>query len=230
MIELGIIKTAASLMRATYAYPGDLPTTWDHWDNGHDDGVVWGAKKVDGVWYIALRGSVILSDWIHDAEAVAIYCSALNAHVHPGFNWGMEKVYGEVSMIVGTDYWISCGHSLGAARADNLTAYAIKSGHPPIARVVCGEPKPGFKDFCDIVSQVDGVSFINRDATGHDLVPDVPLKLEIAPYSRPSALLPLDVTPPPFDGIDLFRFHHMTIYDPAIRSLEALPAPEDGSL
>ena len=57
-MDLQLIKTASLLCRATYAYPGDVPTSWDYWDAGADDGVVWGIKKVGGVWYAAMRGSV----------------------------------------------------------------------------------------------------------------------------------------------------------------------------
>jgi hypothetical protein len=227
-VDLDIVKTAASLCRATYAYSGDIPTVWDHWDDGADDGVVWGAKKVNGVWYAAMRGSVKLPDWIHDAEAIAVYCAALAAHVHPGFNWGMEKVAGEIEAIVRVDPWFSIGHSLGASRADNAAAYAIKRGFAPVARVVFGEPKPGFSDFCSLVGQIPAASFINLNDEGRDRVPAVPVDLPDEPYGRPSPLLPLRVQPPPFDGVDLFRFHHMVLYDPAARALTALPPPIPG--
>lgn len=225
MIDLVIIKSASSLCRATYAYPGDPRYIWDHFDDGDSDGVVWGAKKIDGLWRIALRGSVKLQDWIRDAEALAVRCASLNGvTLHPGFNAGMQHTASEVSDLVGTDPWLACGHSLGAARADNLTAYAIKDGWPPIACIVFGEPKPGFRDFGDFVAEVPRVSFINQGTTGHDCVPDLPVRLILEPYTWPSPLVALDVTPPPFDGVDLFRFHHMQLYDPAVQLLTQSPA------
>lgn len=227
-VDLDVVKTAASLCRATYAYPGDVPTVWDHWDAGADDGIVWGAKEVGLTWFVALRGSVTLQDWIDDAEALALWCPALSAHVHPGFNWAIDKVWGKVKAIVGSDPWVACGHSLGAARADNLTAYAIRDGAGPMARVVYGEPRPGFTDFCNLVATVPGASFINMNGDGRDRVPAVPIKFPDEPYERPSPLMPLIVTPPPFDGVDFFRFHHMTLYDPAARALTALPEPIAG--
>ena len=227
-VDLSLIKSAASLCRATYAYPGDTPMIWDHWDAGAGDGIVWGAKKINDVWFAALRGSVTLPDWIHDAEALAVYCAAHHSHVHPGFNWDTDQVAAEIHELVGNDPWVATGHSLGGSRADDVTAYGIVGGFPPIARVVFGEPRPGFADFCALVAQVPGASFINMNGDGRDRVPAVPIKFPDEPYERPSPLMPLIVTPPPFDGVDFFRFHHMTLYDPAARALTALPEPIAG--
>ena len=172
--------------------PGDLrlsgrpSTKWDHWDAGTDDGVVWGAKAVGtNSWFVALRGSVTLQDWIDDAEAVAAWSASLSAHVHPGFNWAIDKVWNKVKAIVGNDPWVATGHSLGAARADNLTAYAIGEAMPPAARVVFGEPRPGFADFCNLVAQAPGASFINLNGDGRDRVPAVPIDMITEPYRRP---------------------------------------------
>jgi hypothetical protein len=205
---------AAALCSGIYNLPGSVPVEWDNYDAGADDGVTWALKKIDGVWLLVFRGSVTLDDWLCDLQAFSRWSPDLQAHVHPGFNRSIHGVWNDAKAIIGADPWIVTGHSLGAARAANAAAYAIVDGKPPLARIVFGEPKSGFADMCAIVAKATGRSYMNQaaDGHGHDLVTDVPFTLTFQPYTRASEVVPLDVTPPPYDGIDHFRFHHIELY------------------
>lgn len=211
-------RDVAALCNGIYAYPGDAPIAWDHYDDGADDGVVWALKKVEGVWILVFRGSVTIPDWLRDVEAIAVWNADLRAHVHPGFNANVKKALQEAFAIIGQDPWIATGHSLGAARADNATAYGIVLGHAPLACIVFGEPKPGFADFAALVNRVPRRSYQNRDDKGHDIVPDVPVTFLVEPYVHPSEPIAVSAPPPDYDGFDEAEYHHMPLY------LQATPA------
>lgn len=208
-------RDIAALCSGIYAYPGAVPVAWDVYDAGDDDNdIVFGLKKIEGVWVVVFRGSVTVDDWLRDAQALSIWNADLQAHVHPGFNAGMKAAWAKIKTIIGSDPFIIAGHSLGAARAAICTAYAITDGLIPLARIVFGEPKSGFADLAAIVAKAPGRSYENVAAVGHghDLIPDMPLTLRLQPYTRDGELILLPVTPPDYDGFDEFRFHHMPIY------------------
>lgn len=219
MIDIALIKTASSLCRGIYAYPGEAPVEWDHFE---DDVVCWGIKQVNGVCYVVFRGSCTPLDWVLDAVTwIDPLRHAALGRVHPGFNFAIEAVWQNVKSIIGLSTpLVVTGHSLGAARADILTAYANLDGRSPIARIVFGEPKPGFRDFADIVNRSPGIAYCNGDNNGHDLVTDVPFDFPPEEYERPLPLVRVSISPPPADKWGMFRYHHMRLYDAFFRTTE----------
>lgn len=213
-------RDIAALCAGIYAYPGAAPVAWDHFDDGARSGVCWGLKKIDGVWCLIFRGSVTGRDWWLDAEIIAIFNALFKAHIHPGFHAGIDAVWVIIKAIIGNDRWIAAGHSLGAGRAANVTALGILDGHPPLARIVFGEPKPGWQDFADLYGHAPGRSYRNVLASpgiGHDPVTDEPRSNLIEPYRRATALIDLTVAPDPADSGE-FVLHHIPLYASACPS------------
>lgn len=207
--------TAVYLCAGIYGNLGSIPA-WDFFDDGSDDGICWGVIKVDGLQHICFRGSVTAPDWFDDFEAIAVFDPVLQAYVHPGFNRGIWRAWQKAKTMLDGP-WVAEGHSLGAARADNMTAYAVLDNNPPVKCVVFGEPKPGFADFAALVAKAPRASYRNMDAVGHDIVPDVPVRLLVENYKAPSALI--DVTASPAVGDQgLFIYHHIGLYQVALRT------------
>lgn len=111
------------------------------------------------------------------------------------------------------------GHSLGAARANANGARAIAAGAPPAGFFKFGEPSTGWGKFNDLLRQVPencSPSYRNETATGHDLVTDVLKYLPGFPYNPPWSRTLVSEEPPPFNGVDLFRYHHAYLYRDAL--------------
>lgn len=210
----------ASLNGAIYAYAGGPVVTWDHYDDGKDDGVCWALKRLDGYDVAVMRGSSDPWDWIKDFTALPIKTQV--GTVHAGFNFGTDKVACEIIALARQPIIIT-GHSLGAAEASNVTAYLILAGSAPVKRVVFGEPKPGFADHAAIVARAPGYSYRNGLGTHVDYVTEVPLTLPGLPYTRASALIAVSDPPPPNDEWGLFSFHHIQLY---MSALAAFPQQE----
>ena len=211
----------ATLCCGIYDYPGAEPVAWDHLDTGEkDDGVCWGVVKHSEADVIVLRGSTTLWDWVRDFSFVGDPLAHRDlGQVHYGFTFGVPEMWDEAKQIVGKNV-IVAGHSLGAARADVLTALMVLDGNPPMATVVFGEPMPGYKSFCDIISPYPRRSYCNRDSNGHDSVTDVPFADFLFPYTRPSPLIYVSASPDQNlrERWKCFAMHHMTLYVKALRS------------
>jgi lysozyme family protein len=209
-----IDRTAARLCRAVYAYPGDAAEAWDHFDAGDDDGVCWALKRVDGTDYVVMRGSTTLHDWLDDLRFFPEDVPGLGP-VHSGFNCGLLRTWHEIALKVGPKF-VLCGHSLGAARASILTGYAVRDGQAPIARVVFGEPRPGYRQLADLISAVPGRSYCNGNAFEHDLITAVPFRVWPELYVHPTQPISVCKEPPITDDWFLFRWHHMQLYSEAL--------------
>jgi hypothetical protein len=218
----------ADLCAAIYGYPGAPVVQWDHFDPGFDDGVCWALKRFPGYDVVIFRGSLLLigyrllPDWFRDIRAFPLFTRI--GHVHEGFFQGMEKMWAELRPMIRQPVVVG-GHSLGAARASDLTALMVMDGIPPALRVVFGEPKPGFQDHTDIVATVPGRSYRNGNDTDRDRVTDEPLLPEA--YGRAPTLI--DVWEPPAndvaDDLDrVFRCHHIDLYRKAVARLIAAAA------
>ena len=190
-------------------------SAWDYLDQGRDDGVYWALKRLDGCDVVVFRGSRTDQDWWRDIRFFPIPTRI--GTVHHGFFEGIEKMWSELRSMLTQPVKIT-GHSLGAARAGNLCGLMIADGMPPIRRVVFGEPKIGWPDFCQLVAQIPAGTYCNRDAYGHDEVTDVPFDFpHCLDFGRPTPLI--DVTDPPslIERVDpLFDYHHIQHYQAAL--------------
>lgn len=208
----------AALCAQIYS-PTALTDGFDHYDAGMDDGVCWALKKVDGFDVIVFRGSKTVEDWIRDFQAIAVPSRV--GHVHDGFFESMEKVWAEVWHMI-SQPMIVTGHSLGAARADIITALMVVDGHPPVSRVVFGEPKPGLLDLAQNVIKVPGRSYRNGNKVHHDLVTDVPFSFPPEEYVHPTEVIPICCEPSgdEFATLGVFAWHHIGLYETALATLD----------
>ena len=111
------------------------------------------------------------------------------------------------------------GHSLGAARANNLTGLAAIDGVPPISKVLFGEPKSGFQQLATITSKVPGRTFRNGDHIFHDVVTDVPYYIPPLLYSHDRDFTLVHGDPPAIDEFGFFAWHHIELYAQALRNI-----------
>jgi hypothetical protein len=137
--------------------------------------------------------------------------------IHQGFGLGMDRCWARIKAQT-KGPWIVGGHSLGAGRADVLTGLMVEDGCPPLARVVFGEPKPGFKRLADYISGIPGRSYRNGNPQHHDLVTDVPLTFPPEEYVHPTPLIEVDCEPDAavVERWGAFRYHHMPLYAGAL--------------
>ncbi len=190
---------------------------WDHFDPGNDgDGVCWGVKRDNDSVAVVFRGSLVLLDWLRDLNSVAnpFHHDDIGP-VHPGFLSGMRTVERELMTLVSkTDSIILAGHSLGAARATVLAALLVTDGWKPTARVVFGEPKPGFSQLVDLLSSVPGRSYRNGDGFFHDVVTDLPFSFPPEEYVHPTETVMVNGVPEGglFSKMGIFAYHHMPLY------------------
>jgi len=191
-------------------------------DEGADDGVCWALHRTDDVDVIVFRGSVTLQDWVRDLVAVAIPTSI--GRIHAGFWFGMEKTCSEVRSLTAGRQVIVAGHSLGAAHASILTGLLVESRIRPLARVVFGEPKPGFRDAAEIIRSVPGRSYRNGYKLHHDLVTDLPFSLSSGEYEyvHPTAIIPVSCRPPDklITEFGDLAYHGIDLYQEALSALE----------
>ena len=121
-VEVGVTDLdAIGLVDSLYAYPTSAKVDWDHLDTGTDDGVYWGAKKLNGIWVIVNRGSANPLDFQRDLYALVQNTRDIGP-VHAGFYQGSKDQHEEISALVGEEPLMFVGHSLGAARAQIQTA------------------------------------------------------------------------------------------------------------
>src|SRR4051794_1302223 len=136
----------------------DGAQAFDHFDAGEDDGICWAIKRLDACDVVVFRGSITFQDWIRDFRAAPVRTRI--GHVHAGFHTGMEHAWTDIRPLLQQPAIIT-GHSLGAGRAAILTGLMVIDRLPPIARVVFGEPKPGFLDLAALIASVPGRSYRN---------------------------------------------------------------------
>jgi hypothetical protein len=118
---------ACRLCNAIYDHPGQTSKAWD--DQQITAGVYWAAKFDGNRIYIVFRGSDTPLDWIEDLigfDPNRIIQHDAFGRMWDGFVLGMPTAWAEIKPLLGHfDEIIFTGHSLGAARADVATGYAL---------------------------------------------------------------------------------------------------------
>jgi lipase (class 3) len=198
--------------------PTAIIAGFDHFDAGLDDGVCWALKKLPEFDLIVFRGSLTLQDWINDVRAIAVPTRI--GHVHIGFHAGMEHAWSDAKPMISQPA-IVAGHSLGAARADVLSALMTVDGAMPAARVVFGEPKPGLLDFAELIKDIPARSYRNGDNVHHDLITDIPFSFPPMAYVHPTPIVPVCCRPEgdAFEQLGVFAWHHVQLYETALAAL-----------
>ncbi len=212
---------AAEICAALY---GVLPTAtvvFSYVDDGEDDGVVWAVAHEGDTDVVAFRGSVTPGDWLRDTFATP-YADRDLGPVHHGFYLGLRNVWADMQPLLRGGPVVLTGHSLGAARAAIMSGIMVSFGRPPAARIVFGEPKPGFQQLADVCKIVPTKSFRNGCGINHDVVTDLPLTVPVfgLHYVRQGLVTPVDVDPDPDDQSGVFTYHHIHLYLKAMQTLE----------
>lgn len=208
---------AANLLLALYN-GGDAWKQFDFVEPGAGDhGVCWAVKRTAGVSVVCLRGSATFEDWMRDFDAVAPPWTHKGlGPVHPGFVIGMEEAYQEIQKYVAGPVVVT-GHSLGAGRSAILAGLFLLDGKTVAAKMVFGEPKPGFVQLARLLSRIpQSVSYRNGDAHHHDLITDVPLSFPPEEYVHPEVLTEVCAPPSPGDSWGVFAWHHLQLYQQAL--------------
>lgn len=212
-----------NLCAAIYA---GVPTDWDHYDPGDaGDRVCWGIKRIGNEAAVVFRGSITLIDWLRDLMAVANPFSHDDiGPVHPGFLSGMRTVQRELGGLIDKKTPLTItGHSLGAGRAGILAGLMVTDGWTPAARIVFGEPKPGFMQLADILRAVPiNRSYRNGGDLHHDLVTDVPFSAPPEEFVHPTPVIPLCAEPTGdwFSRMGVFAWHHVQLYQQGVGALK----------
>jgi hypothetical protein len=196
---------------------------FDFYDPGTTDGICWAVKKIDGVVYIGLRGSVTVQDWLRDFTAIADpFSHAALGPCHPGFLKGLNGLWQEIKAKYGNGPYVVFGHSLGAGRTCILVGMMVLDGAIVLRRVCFGEPKPAFQKLANIIKSVPAVSYRNGDTHGHDVVTDVPLSIPPQEYVHPVPLISVCASPTIEITLKLgvFAFHHMPLYVEALNNVK----------
>jgi lysozyme family protein len=219
IVSCGIAKTAARLSTAVYAYPGYQSETFDHIIEG-PSGVYAAVKRIGDTDYVTFRGTVTLTDWVHNVEAWTVNVKGIG-HVHYGFHLGMPETWAKISAVIGPKFVIA-GHSRGAAQAKICAAYALRDGKKPQALIVFGAPRAGYQELADLLKAVPSKSYRNLN----DPVTKVPFDLDwIAPFIDEIAFTEVEVQPTPDDTFpnapEDFRPHYMPLYARALGAVEA---------
>jgi len=199
--------TAANLCAAMYQDKSD--GYWDHW--WEKDGVTVGHKVLDGVHHFVPRGSKALRDWVRDIAAAPVYRADVG-FIHGGFGFAADEVIGEILGVVRTGDAIEFyGHSLGAAEASIYAGILAVRQVPVSAVYLFGCPRPGYEQLQTIVNKWVPTKESWRNAG--DPVPLLPAPIPIVlPYCW--AIQPGMFNEPyaPSDADDLFRSHHINLY------------------
>lgn len=211
----------ADLVAASYLPPDQSGVVWDHFDPGESgDKVRWGVKRIGADVAVILPGSRTLLDWLRDLTAIADpFHHDDVGPVHPGFLSGMRTVERELGgMVDKTSPIFIGGHSLGAGRGGILAGFLVLAYWNVAARVVFGEPKPGFAQLAEIIKGVPGRSYRNGDDKHHDLVTDVPFSFPPEQFVHPTPIIPVCARPAAglFSEYGPFAWHHMPLYQAAL--------------
>jgi hypothetical protein len=156
--------------------------------------------------------------------------------VHAGFYDGMEKVESEIRAMLDTKQPIAVdGHSLGASRANVLSALLVTDGIVPVRLAAFGEPRSGYANYTSKIADIPGNSYRNgTNALFHDVVTDVPFTLRPTPFVHRNPLYDIDEEPEPdlLNDLSIFAFHHIQLYNAGVHkyiaALKVPPSPQEG--
>lgn len=189
-----------------------LPVPAGTWDHLLPVAGAYGAiKRVDGVSYVAMRGSFDGIDWVEDFFQLSIPINdPILGPVHPGARFGVLEIKPIIDDLVGDDPVVFVGHSLGAMHAALLAGYRAAAGKRVDGLVMFGEPKTGGPQLSSILAKTPVQSFRNADKDGHDRVTDYSI---LSPYQHVrSPLTDCWHSPRANDLWLIFRYHHFGHY------------------
>lgn len=210
-------KDLAELCAASYhSFADSSAVTWDFWENGlTNDGVPYGIKVTDGRPVVCFPGSRVFLDWRRDLDTWPQNPEVhqVLGRLHPGFYHGMEVTWGKVRERLQSAPSIMVGHSLGAARANVMSALSTLDGVPVLAKVLWGEPKAGMSELSAVTRTVPGRTYRNGGARFHDQVTDVPYSVPpLLNYKHDRDFTLISAEPSKLDHWGFFAWHHIELY------------------
>ncbi|MGB6501638.1 MAG: alpha/beta fold hydrolase [Thermoplasmata archaeon] len=172
-------------------------------------------KHHNGFDLLVFPGSEVTIDWLRDLAAAIPFNHPLLGCIPAGFHEGLEDI-AELILPQLREPVIIAGHSLGAARAQQIAA--IFGSRILISKiVVCGSPRPGCGRLAQLLSPYPLTNFKNR----FDEVTNAPEPYLGFPAMQMRSFTMLDIKPADENLLDPFSDHHIGLYQIGVKLLEA---------
>jgi hypothetical protein len=205
-------KELAYLQLAIYGHVPD--PGWD-WHSDADDVVVCATKTAeDGVVDVSMRGTEDRIDLIFDLDVRPVNVPPFG-RLHSGFFNSLEWTWDDLQKEINGRPWRISGHSLGAARATDITCLAIRDKNPPLIRICWGEPASGFAEQVEYLKPVPARSYRNSKSRGsrlHDPITDVPLVMPNFEFYHACTFTDISAPPVGKPIYDFFAWHDSHLY------------------
>lgn len=215
----------AQIQLAAYEYDG-TPFSWD-WSTGPGfKNLHAGLKRLaDGTQVVVMPGT---GGGVDGEEALRQW--ALNftpwpaPTEHKQFGWVDRGFYDELEAFVdqlpidGALPIVGCGHSRGAAQIELVAGILLTRGTAMAHYAAFAPPRPGGQQFADYCAGLSKSLYrtVGSEWPYHDVVTDVPAKVEGEMAQHPGPIIPLVVVPKPKDKWFALRYHHMELYASAL--------------
>lgn len=215
---LADLKDLARLSTDVYVHSAEWT---QYYEEKGDHAVCYGLKETDTTIDVVFRGSKSLRDWFNNFRALPTDHPQLGP-VESGFVDGLQDVLTEIGdKLSHTEKRIRIGgHSLGGARAFLFSGLLTVNLVWPSIVAGFGSPKPGMRQFSNILSELPDVYCFRN---GPDPVPELPLSLPEFPYELPRS--PIGLRAAPTGWPDLIEWHAATLYQKAVTSITVEPTP-----
>lgn len=183
------------------------------WDTilypNNDSGICMAIKRIRETNVLVYRGSETEQDWWRDGISELFRMLPPPFHilgnVALGFSEGMVHHFETVRPYLQGGSWGVTGHSLGGARAKGMAGMGVAANMGPAFVHTFGQPRFGWRTFCQIVSSVPGLILRNKG----DPVAELPT---CPPFDDDRPILPINEPPAAGDSWGTWAPHHMELY------------------
>jgi pimeloyl-ACP methyl ester carboxylesterase len=155
---------------------------------------------------LAFRGSVTLTDWLHDFEAIPM-TRPLVGTVHTGMWAGVEDIFERLDLRAG-DVVSIVGHSLGCAHGAFTARLCLLRGIRVEQLYLLAPPRMGYSDF---IAGLHNVGDLRAWHNAIDPVPEVPIATDDMPWAQ-FDLIKFVETPGGVDDLIPTKYHAIGLY------------------
>jgi pimeloyl-ACP methyl ester carboxylesterase len=155
---------------------------------------------------LTFRGSVTLTDWLHDFEMLPM-TRPLVGTIHTGMWQGVEDMFDRLNLRAG-DVVSIVGHSLGCAHAAFTARLCLLRGIRVEQLYMLAPPRMGYSDF---IAGLRNVGDLRAWRNGIDPVPEVPIATDDMPWAQ-FDLIKFVETPGGVDDLIPTKYHAIELY------------------